>query len=322
MNIHRLQVSQTESKTRLDTWLTRQLPQLSRAQIQSLMAEKMVKVNGTSVKPSYAIRAGDTVELTIPAPKPSHLVAQDIELNIVYEDNDIIVVNKPAGLVVHPGAGNASGTLVNALLHRFPDIHVGNAHRPGIVHRLDKDTSGLMVIARNDNAHHLLTQAFKAREVEKVYLAFCFGTFNQNAFVFQTGHRRHETNRKRFTTKLKPPSPEDAKKGIRLAISEVKVLASAGGVSEVEVRILTGRTHQIRSHFSDVGHALIADELYGGVKVISQLKPSPVLDAVKHLTRQALHAHKLAFLHPITREPMMFVAPLPPDLASLHEAMM
>ncbi len=275
-----LTITQADEGSRLDLVWSKHLPDVSRARIQAWL-----KASGE--KSSRTVRAGEVLSLEQPAPAPATLEAENLPLEIIYQDSDLLVINKPVGLVVHPGAGNPQGTLVNALLYHFPGLSVGDKERPGIVHRLDKDTSGLMIIARNDLAHTRLSEAFKNREVRKIYRALCVGRFKQSSFELKTGHKRHPTNRKRFTTKY----PTD-----RIAHSKFEVLKTEGEVSEVRIEIFTGRTHQIRAQLADIGHPILGDMLYGGPKIPG-------------FNRHALHAEELFFNHPISGEPMHFHAP-------------
>ncbi len=305
---------------RLDTWLAAAL-QLedpagtSRSRVRALVDEGRVAVNGAPAKASLKLKGGERVVVDPRPPQPTSLVAEDLPLSVVYEDEDVVVLDKAAGVVVHPGAGNLTGTLANALAFHRPGIAVGGELRPGIVHRLDKDTSGLIVVAKNERAHRRLSDAFKARDVVKRYVAFCLGRPKKDVFELSTGHARHATDRRRFTTKLKVDAP-----GTRAARSKFVVTASAGGVSEVEVDLLTGRTHQIRAHLADIGHPLVHDGLYGGAKPATRLTTGPVRDAVLALHRHGLHARDLAFPHPATGARLAFSAPLPADLARLDVA--
>lgn len=305
--------------TRIDAYIASLLPDVSRARIQSLLSDGFIRTQTGKVKASYRVNCGDVLTIVLPDAKPTALVAEDIELEILYEDSDLVVLNKSAGLVVHPGAGHAAGTLVNALLHRYPDMHVGDVQRPGLVHRLDKETSGVMVCARHDQAFMALAAQFKSRDVKKLYRAFCFGKLKSTRFELVTGHARHKNDRKRFTTKIAPPSKTG--EGVRLAHSRFETLLFAGGVSEVKVELLTGRTHQIRAHLADIHHPLLQDSLYGSEGRLKQLPDTPVRQAVLALTRHALHAESIDFSHPSTGKSMHFVARLPEDLQTIHDVM-
>lgn len=304
---------------RIDVFLSKALPDVSRSRIQSLIAQKSIYALECAIGPSNKIKGHETFIIEMPEPKPSHMIAQDIPLDVLYEDDDIIVINKPAGLVVHPGAGNKDNTLTNALLFRFPGFNVGDVERPGLVHRLDKDTSGVMVCARNNEAHLYLTNSFKSRDVKKIYRAFCLGQFKSDKFELKTGHKRHPSNRKKFTTAIRAPL-EPNKERIRLAHTQFKVLQTKSGITELEVQLQTGRTHQIRAHLADIGHPLVKDELYGGVNATNNLRDPDIKKAVKQLNRHALHAEFLAFIHPQSKILLEFKAPLPLDLQLLHDA--
>ncbi len=327
-NIIHIQADSTSQGLRVDAFLTKALPDWSRSRIQNLLLEGHIVCEQKSMQASDKIKGTETFIVTLPEVKPSHLRAQEMPLSVLYEDEHIIVINKPAGLVVHPGAGNAENTLVNALLYRFPGLNVGEIERPGIVHRLDKETSGVMVCARQTQAHLFLSNSFQSREVKKIYRAFCLGSFKSAQFDLRTGHKRHATDRKRFTTKLTEPLDTSEisffkKIGtkIRLAHSRFEVLLSRDGISEVKVELLTGRTHQIRAHLADTGHPILKDTIYGGIKGIERLPLSNVKEVAKKLTRHALHAEYLSFQHPTTLEIMEFEAPLPDDLLLLHNAL-
>lgn len=302
---------------RADAFLAEQLG-ISRARVQRLVDSGAISIVGSVFKCAQKLRGNEEFWVHIPEPKSLTLKPKAIELDVVHEDADLVVINKPAGMVVHPGAGHEDDTLVHALLHRYPDMQVGDTHRPGLVHRIDKDTSGLLVVARHDAAFLALTHAFKARQVEKYYRAFCIGKPRRDEFDLITGHARHPSDRKKFTTLLAPP--KDGEKSVRLAHSRFWILGSACGVSELDVQIMTGRTHQIRAHLADIGHPLVMDSVYGGKARTAHLKPSVVRDAANALTRHALHAQRLIFEHPTTLKRMLFEAPLPEDLSALEQA--
>lgn len=305
---------------RLDAWVASLAPEYSRARLSRFAKDGHLQLDGAMVRPSVKLKLGQTVTLSPPPPAAAGIVPQDLPLEVLFADDDIVVLNKAAGMVVHPGAGHPDGTLVNALLHHFPDIAVGDTERPGLVHRLDKDTTGVMVVARNDAAHQALVAAFQARDIDKVYRGFAVGRFKERQFVRRTGHKRHAVERMKFTTRVDVPD-EFAHKSVKLAESHFEVLHWAHGVAELSVRLITGRTHQIRAHLADTGRPLIADALYGGVKATARLTGGQVSKAARALTRQALHAEHLAFAHPRTGERVAFTAPLPLDLQALHDVL-
>lgn len=305
-------------ETRLDVFLSKQLPELSRSLIQQYIRQGHVQVNNQPAKPSQKVRLGQFVEVTFPKPKPSGLVPVPIPLSVLYEDTHCVAIDKPAHLVVHPGAGHTDATLVHALLYHYPDIHIGQTERPGIVHRLDKETSGVILIAKHLQAHHAFSELFKKRQISKKYRAFCVGTFKEPQWELRTGHARHKTHRKRFTTRLPPPSATNT---WRLAHSRFEMVQSVGGISELVVFLLTGRTHQIRAHLADIQRPLAQDTLYGGISACKRLPQGPVKEAVMQLTRHALHAESLEFMHPFLGKHMCITAPLPKDLKNLHQAL-
>lgn len=305
--------------TRLDAWLASAMPHpLSRSRLKSLIEHEHVTVDGKPRRGSDKLRGGERVVVSEPAPAPVTLVPQDLPLEVVYEDDDLLVIDKAAGMAVHPGAGVPDGTVANAVRARCPGIAIGGELRPGIVHRLDKDTSGLLVVCKNDDAMQAMAKAFAERRVDKRYTAFCLGRPKQGAFELVTGHRRADGDRRRFTTKIPPPARDGG--AIRRAHSRFRVLASAEGASIVDVELLTGRTHQIRAHLADIGHPLLQDALYGGGSAEKRLRPSTVRDAVAALKRQALHARSLSFLHPRSGTQLSFEAKLPADLARVDHA--
>jgi len=283
---------------RLDAFLHERLPEFSRSRLQSWIKDQRVLIGGREVRPSYLLRGGEDV-LVNPADLPSlKAVPEDLPLKILYEDADVIVVDKPAGMVVHAGAGHFSGTLVNALLHRFERLASGSEDlRPGIVHRLDKETSGVLVIARTDKAHHSLSSQFRNREVEKIYLALVHGRMKTPEDRITTPIARDPLRRTRMTTKLATG---------RSALTEYRVLEELENLSFLEVRIGTGRTHQIRVHLSSLRHPVVGDRLYGAPAEVAGL-PS--------LNRFFLHAHRLRFSSPSGGHSIIIESPLPPELA-------
>jgi len=293
MTEQHFEASEFSGKMRLDKFLAARLPELSRSRIQALIEEKHVLLNGGEAKASSAVRLGDKVKVTIPEVVASSHEAEEIPLKILFEDRDLVVINKPSGLVVHPGAGNPAHTLVNALLHHVPDLSgIGGEERPGIVHRLDKDTSGCIVVAKNDLAHRALAAQFAGRSIQKVYLALVHGKPAKPQGRIETLIGRHPVHRKKMAVVATPDG--------RNAITEYQILGVQGGYCLVSCRLLTGRTHQIRVHLKHLGHPLAGDVLYGG-KLSNQIQ------------RQMLHAWQLGFTHPTSGDWRKFEAPLPED---------
>jgi 23S rRNA pseudouridine1911/1915/1917 synthase len=285
---------------RLDTFLREQFPEVSRGAIQRLIDEGHVTVNGKPTKPNHSPKLSEQIQIVWPDPKPAEAQAEEIPLAILFEDEDLLVLNKPAGLVVHPAAGNEEHTLVNALLHHCAGnlSGIGGVARPGIVHRLDKDTSGCLVIAKNDVTHLSLSEQFAGRMVEKIYCALVCGGLPQASGEINGAIARHETQRKKMTV---------TDKG-REARTGYKVLGRLKEATFVEAYLYTGRTHQIRVHFHHLGFPIVGDEIYGPRQNIR----------LRELTgykapRQLLHSHKLSFVHPKSGEKKSFVAPLPAD---------
>lgn len=302
---------------RLDVFLNKNLAHLSRSQVQRLIRDGHVLWDGRRCRRASQIIGGhELFSIEMPPPEVSSIRAEPIALDILYSDRDIAVIDKPSGLVVHPGAGVRDSTMVNALLHHFPDMQIGNVLRPGIVHRLDKDTSGLMLVALSHRASMILSDDFKHRRIEKLYRAFVFGDDLPDRFELRTGHARHPHNRLRFFTRL--PEPKSPSAHVRLAHTSFSVLNRGFGICELRAELHTGRTHQIRAHLSDMGHPLIRDLLYGGDRALRNDVPLEVKDAVNGLKRQALHAECLRFIHPLTKVPMSLRAPLPSDLSPIE----
>ncbi|MDL2236684.1 RluA family pseudouridine synthase [Christensenellaceae bacterium OttesenSCG-928-K19] len=275
---------------RLDAYLAGELKEHTRSFIKTLITQGMVLVNGKQVKAGYMLKTGDTVIVDIPQAEQTGLQAQDIPLDIVYEDEDIIVINKPQGMVVHPAAGNPDGTLVNALLFHCRDLSgIGGELRPGIVHRLDKDTSGVIVAAKNDVAHLSLSNQLKDRSIKKTYIALCHGNVKEDTGTIRTNIDRHPKDRKKMAV---------SRMG-REAVSHYEVLKRYGQYTLLAVEIETGRTHQIRVHMKHMGHPVVGDALY------TKLRNPFGVDG------QLLHAEKLRLRHPTTGQEMEFSAPLP-----------
>jgi 23S rRNA pseudouridine1911/1915/1917 synthase len=290
---------------RLDKFLAGEVPNHSRAQVQRLIDEGRVQLaRVTQVKANTAVRSGDAVTVDVPEAAPSAITAENLPLDILYDDPDVVVVNKPAGMVVHPGAGHATGTLVHALLHHIKDLSgIGGEQRPGIVHRLDKGTSGVMVVAKHDQAHQELARQFHDREVEKEYVALVWGVVhNRRRIDLPIG--RDPVHREKVSTRARRA---------RHAVTRVTWARHLPGVTLIRVAIATGRTHQIRVHLSAIGHAIVGDSVYGGAHARVQHD----IRAVQRLTRPFLHAERLAFTHPRSGERMTFEAPLAPDLAAV-----
>jgi 23S rRNA pseudouridine1911/1915/1917 synthase len=292
-------VTENDRGERLDRFLQTQMPERSRAFLQKLIEDHHARVNDQPTKPSYKVRPGDRITVEIPSPRALETQPEAIPLTVLYEDDDIIVVNKPAGMVVHPAAGNFEHTLVNALLHhcRGSLAGIGGVERPGIVHRLDKGTTGCIVVAKNDAAHQSLVAQFKARTVEKIYRAVCWGTFARPTGRIETVIGRSERDRQKMSVRVR--------RG-RAALSEYRVLKQMPAFAFVEVKPHTGRTHQIRVHMAHIGHPLVGDAVYGRARA-----------AEIAVDRPLLHAYKLSLTHPRTGERLAFEAAVPEDMANL-----
>jgi 23S rRNA pseudouridine1911/1915/1917 synthase len=276
---------------------------------QRLIESGMITVDGLRQKPSLKLRGGETIIVRLPPPLPAEPEAESIPLEILYEDRDIVVVNKPAGMVVHPGAGNSSGTLVNALLGHCRDLSgVGGELRPGIVHRIDKDTSGILVVAKNDPAHRALCSQFKEHTIKRLYLALVFGSPGCDKGRIEAAIGRHPVDRKRMSSA--------AKRG-KKAVTHWQVIGRYNGMSLLRIRLETGRTHQIRVHLSEAGFPLVGDSVYGGSGRLASLPDRKLQDLIREMGRQALHAKTLGFLHPISGEYLEFDSDLPNDIAKV-----
>jgi 23S rRNA pseudouridine1911/1915/1917 synthase len=290
---------------RLDRVLASEIAGHSRSQIQRLIEDGHVTLPRVQrLKANTPVREGDVITVTLPEPVAASPTAEEIHLDVLYEDADLIVINKPAGMVVHPGAGNETGTLVNALLHHVTDLSgIGGELRPGIVHRLDKGTSGVIVVAKNDAAHQELSRQFHDREVEKHYVALVWGLVHQRKRI-DIPIGRDPVHREKISTRARRA---------RAAVTRVTWARHIPGLSLLRIAIHTGRTHQIRVHLNAIGHPIVGDSLYGGVhrRVPQHLRP------VLRLNRPFLHAERLAFRHPRTGEYLEFSAPLPDDLRAV-----
>ncbi len=293
---------------RLDQFLARHT-QFSRARLQRWLKAGLILVNGRVEPAKYQVRTGDCVTVQVPPPEPSPLTPEARPLDVVFEDQDIIVINKPPGLVVHPGAGNRGGTLLNALLAHCPELtDIGDVSRPGLVHRLDKDTSGLMAVAKTALAHEGLVRQFQARQVEKTYVALVWGRFHVKVGEIAKDIGRHPSERRKMSVHARRGKP---------AATRWRVLKEfTPPLTLVELKPKTGRTHQIRVHLASLGHPVVGDAAYGGGT--ARLQDQPKLQDLKPLvTRQLLHAWKLGFTHPRTGETMAFEAPLPEDFQAV-----
>ena len=291
-----LTVSAEDKGTRIDKYISDNTEELTRSAVQGLMEKGLVQVNGGSTSKNYKLREGDQVEVEIPEPEPMDALPEDIPLDIVYEDNDLLVVNKPKGMVVHPAHGNHNGTLVNALLHHCGDSLSGinGVIRPGIVHRIDKNTSGLLIVAKNDTAHLHLAEQIKEHSFTREYEAVASGYFRDTEGTVDAPIGRHKTDRKKMCV-----TTENS----RNAVTHYSVIKQYGGYAHVRLRLETGRTHQIRVHLAYIGHPVLGDDVYG--------KP------YKGIEGQCLHARKIGFIHPTTGEYLEFTSELPDYFVSI-----
>lgn len=287
---------------RLDRFVAQAVADISRSYVHKLIAEGHIRINNRHSKPAQPVKAGDVITISYPERQSIAIVPEHISLTVVYEDNDIAVIDKPAGMVVHPSPGHFSGTLVHALLARYPDMRIHDDMRPGIVHRLDMDTSGLIVVARNDHAMHVLTTQQKARQMHKTYLTVVEGRFKEPTGLIDAPIGRHPNDRKRQAIMIKPSCGREAR-------TRYTVLEELGTYTLLEVTLETGRTHQIRVHLSHIQRPVLADPLYG------PRKPR----ATFGLQRQFLHAHTLGLSLPSDNTWHTFTSPLPDDLAQALE---
>jgi 23S rRNA pseudouridine1911/1915/1917 synthase len=293
MNNTNVTAAQSDTDKRIDVFITEMLPERSRSYVQKLLKNNAVTVNGKDVKANYKIKEGDFVNVEIPQDEELSVEAEDIPLDIIYEDEDILIVNKPKDMVVHPAAGHYSGTLVNAVMNHCRDnlSGINGVLRPGIVHRIDKDTTGALIVCKNDRAHRSLAAQLEVHSISRKYIAIVHGHFKESEFTITTTIGRHPNDRKKMAINVKNG---------KNAVTDVKVLKELKGYSLIECTLHTGRTHQIRVHMASVGHPVLGDEVYGPKKC-----------PIKGLQGQCLHAYLIGFIHPSTGEYTEYTAPLP-----------
>jgi 23S rRNA pseudouridine1911/1915/1917 synthase len=304
---------------RLDAIVAAHLPDCSRSLAANLIGNHKILVDNQPKKPGYRVKFGEQIHGRIPAPEAVEYKPESIPLDILYQDNDVVVLNKPAGLVVHPAPGHASGTLVNALLHHCPDLGgIGGEIRPGIVHRLDKDTSGTMVVAKNAAALEALAKQFKDRTVRKTYLALVYGELKKDAGTIDLPIGRHPVHRKQMSTTTRKGRPAETVWQVREQFP---------GIALLELTLKTGRTHQIRVHCAAMGRPVVGDPIYRNRKLLKKNDklsiaiPSPLADQLQAIPRQMLHAWRLGFVHPQTGRGMSFESPIPADMQALIDAL-
>lgn len=307
-----LTVSEKERPQRIDLYLITKGVRFSRSRLQRLISQGLITINDRSIKPSTKVHPGDHIEVAVPPPTPIEARPEPIPLNILHEDESLLVINKPAGMVVHPAPGHHQGTLVNALLHylKAPSggEYPGGRERPGIVHRLDKDTSGLLVVAKTDEAHRALSQQFKSHTVRKTYRALVLGDLTRGKGRIELAIGRDIWERKKFSQRTKRPKE---------AITTYKILERFGQATLLEAYPETGRTHQIRVHMASLNHPVVGDHVYGGKKAAVLTIATEEI----RIPRQMLHARSLGFLHPVTGKDLTFTSPIPPDMEEVLEAL-
>ena len=310
----RLTVPVQKDNERVDRFISDALEDLTRSRVQALIKAGLVSINGSDCKANSRVHGGDELRIFMPPPEITEAVPQKLPLEIVYEDIDLIVINKPPDMVVHPGVGNPDQTLVNGLLYHCTDLSgVGGIERPGVVHRIDKDTSGLLVFSKTDVAHQALSIQFRNHTIDRRYRCIVHGLLPTGQGTIETIYGRHPTDRKKFTSKLLTRGKQ--------AITHWRILESFGGwISLLELKLETGRTHQIRVHMADAGYPVVGDQMYGATTRKANQTGDPYLqDILKPIKRQMLHAYRLGFHHPVTNKKMLFQAPDPDDFAHLLE---
>lgn len=314
---HRFEVAKGQQALRIDKFLMNVIENTTRNKIQKAADSGSIFVNDIPVKSNYKVKSNDVVRVLLEHPPYEHLLkGENIPINIVYEDDQVLVVNKPAGMVVHPGHGNYSGTLVNALAYHFDNLPMNSSERPGLVHRIDKDTSGLLVVAKTELAMAHLTQQFADKTSEREYVAIVWGNIEEDEGTIEGNIDRHNTNRMQMAVF------PDGEKG-KPAVTHYKVLERLGYVTVVSCQLETGRTHQIRVHMKYIGHTLFNDERYGGDQILKGTTFTKykqfVENCFKVLPRQALHAKTLGFEHPTTGEFLRFTSEIPQDMVECIE---
>ncbi len=305
----RIVVPAKQSKTRIDVYLTHQIQNATRSKVRSAIDAGAVLVNGKQVKASHSVSPGEVIDITLPRPPRTDAKPEDIPLDIVFEDDQLLIVNKAAGMVTHPAYGNYTGTLVNALLHHSSSLSTVNTeNRPGIVHRLDKDTTGLMVVAKNDVAHHFLAKQFSRRTIAREYWAIVWGKFREPKGTIEANLGRSKKDRKKVAVTAEG----------KHAVTDYEVLKEFEFLSLIRLKLRTGRTHQIRVHLAHIGHPVFGDPTYGGRSQtwggLEGKKSLQAQNLLKLIGRQALHAKTIGFVHPASRELMSFDSDLPADM--------
>lgn len=309
---HTFTVTSSDANIRLDIFLSQKLPDITRSRIKNLIEDGRVCLNGKPVKAGAKIKTGDRIDIVIPEPQPIKAEPEKIPLDVLYEDSHIIVINKPHGLTVHPGAGRRAGTLVNALLYHCKDLSgIGGALRPGIVHRIDKDTSGVLVVAKTDKSHQFLAKQFKEHSIKRKYLTLVWGMVKNDEGTIDLPIGRHLSERKKMSVRTT--------RG-RRAVTHYKVNKRFDNFTLIEATLETGRTHQIRVHLSSIHHPVVGDPVYGKKNMPAGLSPK-LTALLKNFQRQALHAQTLGIVHPETQKYMEFTSPLPDDMKNIINAL-
>ena len=308
-------VGAADHNRRLDAVVASHLPDCSRSLAANLIGNHQILVENQPRKPGYRVKSGEQISIRIPDPEPVEYRPEPIPLDVLYQDNDLVVLNKPAGIVVHPAPGHSSGTLVNALLYHCPDLEgIGGVIRPGIVHRLDKDTSGTMVVAKNSKALEVLAKQFKDRSVRKKYLALVYGELTKDTGTVDLPIGRHTVHRKQMSTTTRKGRPAETSWRVREKFK---------GVTLLELTLKTGRTHQIRVHCAAMGHPIVGDQVYRSRKWLKDInrlfsgESSSMAAQLKAVPRQMLHAWRLRLAHPCTGEIMAFESPIPTDMETV-----